>query len=415
MGAPGRVLGLVGLLLAICAPVVGIVVSAIAKAQSRRANVPNGFATAGDHRRDRPHGPHDRHHPGARAPRLPAALPGVPGARPRVPRRRRRELHLQRMSIARATAPALPVRTNYRPERVIALGAVLGPLAQGSGDPTIQRDGPGWWLAMATPAGDATLHLRPRDGGIDAIAWGPGADRAIDDVPALLGAGGRRLRLSSRACIRWSPSCITGSPDCGCRVPDGAAIPDPGDPGAEGDRDRGEARVAGPGAPAWFPRPGAGAGGDAGRAGRRGLAPCPVLGVASGGCRPPSGRTPSCGSSRRWPGTPSSAPRGWMPQRAVRRLRGIPGIGVWTAHETVQRSHGDPDSVSTGDLHLPKLVGTALAGRRVDDDGMMQLLEPFRGSPPPRGAAHRAERDPLRTLRAARGDPGAPQPVALSR
>ncbi len=47
MGAPGRVLGLVGLLLAICAPVIGIVVSAIAKVQSRRANVPNGFATAG--------------------------------------------------------------------------------------------------------------------------------------------------------------------------------------------------------------------------------------------------------------------------------------------------------------------------------------------------------------------------------
>ena len=47
MGAPGRVLGLVGLVLAIVVPVAGIVVSAIARVQSRRADVPNGFATAG--------------------------------------------------------------------------------------------------------------------------------------------------------------------------------------------------------------------------------------------------------------------------------------------------------------------------------------------------------------------------------
>jgi 3-methyladenine DNA glycosylase/8-oxoguanine DNA glycosylase len=64
---------------------------------------------------------------------------------------------------------------------------------------------------------------------------------------------------------------------------------------------------------------------------------------------------------------------------AIRRLRTIPGIGVWTAHETVQRSHGDPDSVSVGDFHLSKRVGTALTGRRVDDDGMLELLEPWRG------------------------------------
>jgi 3-methyladenine DNA glycosylase/8-oxoguanine DNA glycosylase len=64
---------------------------------------------------------------------------------------------------------------------------------------------------------------------------------------------------------------------------------------------------------------------------------------------------------------------------ASRRLRTIPGIGVWTAHETVQRSHGDPDSVSVGDFHLAKQVGTALIGRRVDDDGMLELLEPWLG------------------------------------
>jgi 3-methyladenine DNA glycosylase/8-oxoguanine DNA glycosylase len=63
----------------------------------------------------------------------------------------------------------------------------------------------------------------------------------------------------------------------------------------------------------------------------------------------------------------------------TRKLRGIPGIGVWTVAETLQRSHGDPDAVSVGDFHVCKRVGWALTGDRVDDDGMMELLEPWRG------------------------------------
>jgi len=62
-----------------------------------------------------------------------------------------------------------------------------------------------------------------------------------------------------------------------------------------------------------------------------------------------------------------------------RRLCSIPGIGVWTAAEVVQRTFGDPDTVSVGDYHLKNVVGWALAGRRTDDDGMLELLEPWRG------------------------------------
>jgi 3-methyladenine DNA glycosylase/8-oxoguanine DNA glycosylase len=60
-------------------------------------------------------------------------------------------------------------------------------------------------------------------------------------------------------------------------------------------------------------------------------------------------------------------------------LMSIPGVGVWTAAETTQRAHGDPDSPSFGDYHLPALVGWALAGSPVDDDGMRELLEPWAG------------------------------------
>jgi len=62
-----------------------------------------------------------------------------------------------------------------------------------------------------------------------------------------------------------------------------------------------------------------------------------------------------------------------------RRLCSIPGIGVWTAAEVVQRALGDPDTVSVGDFHLKNLVGWSLAGRKTDDTGMLELLEPWRG------------------------------------
>jgi 3-methyladenine DNA glycosylase/8-oxoguanine DNA glycosylase len=62
------------------------------------------------------------------------------------------------------------------------------------------------------------------------------------------------------------------------------------------------------------------------------------------------------------------------------RLCSIPGIGVWTAAEVVQRTLGCPDTVSVGDYHLKNIVGWSLAGRRnTDDAGMLELLEPWRG------------------------------------
>ena len=63
----------------------------------------------------------------------------------------------------------------------------------------------------------------------------------------------------------------------------------------------------------------------------------------------------------------------------LRRLRAVPGVGVWTAAEVAQRAWGDPDEPSVGDFHLPALVGWALAGRPVDDDGMLELLSAYPG------------------------------------
>jgi 3-methyladenine DNA glycosylase/8-oxoguanine DNA glycosylase len=73
--------------------------------------------------------------------------------------------------------------------------------------------------------------------------------------------------------------------------------------------------------------------------------------------------------------------------QAEARLRAIPGIGPWTAAETLQRSNGDPDALTVGDLHLPGVVGFALTGARdTDDAGMLELLAPYTGQ------RHRAAR-----------------------
>ncbi|AWZ10918.1 endonuclease [Streptomyces sp. ICC1] len=94
---------------------------------------------------------------------------------------------------------------------------------------------------------------------------------------------------------------------------------------------------------------------------------------------------------------------------ATARLEAIPGIGPWTSAETLQRSNGAPDAVTTGDLHLPGIIGYALAGNRdADDAAMLELLAPYAGQ------RHRAARlillsgaaPPRRTPRMPRGDIG---------
>ena len=64
---------------------------------------------------------------------------------------------------------------------------------------------------------------------------------------------------------------------------------------------------------------------------------------------------------------------------ADKRLRSLPGIGIWTSAEVRQRAHGDPDAISVGDYHLAAFVGWALTGQPVDDDAMLELLEPWVG------------------------------------
>jgi 3-methyladenine DNA glycosylase/8-oxoguanine DNA glycosylase len=68
----------------------------------------------------------------------------------------------------------------------------------------------------------------------------------------------------------------------------------------------------------------------------------------------------------------------WPAAQAREALTSLPGVGVWTAAETSQRAFGDPDALSVGDYHIPKMIGWTLLGRPIVDADMVELLEPMR-------------------------------------
>ncbi|GAB3604921.1 DNA-3-methyladenine glycosylase [Conyzicola nivalis] len=268
--------------------------------------------------------------------------------------------------------------TTYTPRIRVAVQATLRPLRRGHADPTMRVDVTGVWRTMLTPHGAATLHLAERQGSVEARAWGDGAEWAIAGVPELLGAGDD-----------WAGLDVSGN----------AFLADSlrRNPGLRLLRTRQvfemllvailEQKVTGI---------------EARRAWRTLLW---KFGDVPPGPAPEGMRV--FPSAERWRRVPSWEwhTAGVGPQRSATvmraasvaaslertladgrggptvstKLRSIPGIGVWTAAETTQRAHGDPDSPSVGDYHLPAVVGWALIGKPVDDDGMLELLEPFAG------------------------------------
>ncbi|NHC13115.1 DNA-3-methyladenine glycosylase 2 family protein [Motilibacter sp. E257] len=258
-------------------------------------------------------------------------------------------------------------------------------MRRGSGDPTWARTPDGaLWRGVRTPEGPASLRLltRPQDALVDARAWGPGAGWALDSVPGLLGvdddpAGFEpRHPLLVEAYRRWP----------GWRAPRSRRVMEALVPAIlEQKVTSTEARWAWRDLVRWYGEP--------------------APGPAPEGLRVPPGpeqwlRVPSwdwhragvdgkrsravlsaCAVAHKLEATTQDLPRrvGGEMSVAERALRSVVGIGVWTAAETLQRSHGDADSPSVGDLHVPGLVGHALVGQKVDDAGMLELLEPYAG------------------------------------
>ena len=274
----------------------------------------------------------------------------------------------------------------WTPGRPVPVGSILSSLRRGGGDPChrVQPDGV-VWRASRGPGGPVLLRLEPRpaEGAVHAHAWGPGADAALDAVPALLGDADdpagfvprpehRRLAQALRTHPHWRP----------CRT--GAVFEALAAAALEQRVTGGEAHAAWRMLVTSFGEPAPG--------------PAGVAGTFAAGMRvPPTPQQWAAIPSWEWlrAGVEEARRRvvvaaaavahrlertvGMPGEEAARALRTVPGIGVWTAAEVRQRAHGDADAFSWNDFHVAKNVSWALAGNVLDDAGCAELVECYRG------------------------------------
>jgi 3-methyladenine DNA glycosylase/8-oxoguanine DNA glycosylase len=305
-------------------------------------------------------------------------------------------------------------------ERPIDLRFVLGPLVRGAADPTMRVAAGAAIRASHTLDGPAAIEIRTTGTGVDAWAWGPGADRVLDGLPALLGIDDDDTGFEPRhhpfvaALARRRGPVVLGRTGAvwEALLP---AILEQRITGTEAWRNfRRLVRAHGTPAPGplalWVPP-----------------SPATIAGLAAFqltalGIEPRRGallrrvareapRYEAMGVAARLSGGGGAGAAA-----LAAALRRQPGIGPWTAAEVTLRALGDPDAVSVGDAHLSNLVAFTLAGRaRGTDDEMLGLLAPWAGHRarvirlletsgvgPPRFGPRVAPRDLVRDLAPAR-------------
>jgi hypothetical protein len=270
----------------------------------------------------------------------------------------------------------------WRPGWPCPVGQVMAQHRHGGGDPTYRVDGAGsmrarHWRGLRTPDGPTTLVVQGRAdlGEVHAHAWGPGADWALESLPGLLGGLDDPTGFEPRHPVlveahRRHPHWRLGRSGLVMDALVPAIV---------------EQKVTGQEAFAGFralvlrhgePAPGPGP------AHRLRVQPAPAV----------LRRIPSWEWLRLHIGPDRSraivaAARvadalercaTLPPEDADRRLRTLPGVGVWTSAEVRQRALGDADAVSFGDYHVAKDVGWALTGAPFDDAALEAYLEPWR-------------------------------------
>jgi 3-methyladenine DNA glycosylase/8-oxoguanine DNA glycosylase len=259
-------------------------------------------------------------------------------------------------------------------DRPLDLGLTLGVLRDGAGDPCLRLHRGRALRATRTPEGPATLQLGLRDGELEAQAWGPGSEWALEHVGDLVGmhddedvphpahvvvrdllrrfegmrigrtlcvfealvpviigqkVAGREAVESYRALVRRYGEAAPGPPDL--RLP-----PDP-------------ATLATLGYYDFHPL---------GIERRRAEA------LRSAAVEAPRLESLEAGE----------------PKAARRRLEALRGVGRWTSAHVARIALGDPDAVILDDWNLPHIVAYALAREeRATDERMLELLAPYAG------------------------------------
>lgn len=287
-----------------------------------------------------------------------------------------------------AAAAAADASVRWHPGGPFDLLQTLGILMRGNGDPSFAARQDGLWMAFTTPDGPATLRLAAAgvdlDRHVDAQAWGPGAGSAIAGVPTLLGGGDDWSAFDEPAFHATLPRMVREARrrNLTVRLPTTGRVVDSLVPTIlEQKVTTIEARR---GYRYLMYRYGTAAPGT----GRRTPAGLLVAPTAAQWLAIPSWEWHKAGVGPQRSATVMRALRSAVGLErlaslsaadAGAKMQTIPGIGVWTAAEVVQRTHGCPDSISVGDYHLASYVGYALTGRKTDDAGMIALLEPWRG------------------------------------
>ncbi|GAA0990227.1 DNA-3-methyladenine glycosylase family protein [Subtercola frigoramans] len=280
-----------------------------------------------------------------------------------------------------------PLTTSYFPRSPLNLRQTVGPLLRGLGDPTMRLTPNGFWRVMRTPLGPATLHVESGQSRIIATAWGEGAEWALDALPALLGAADD-----------WSGLDLSGVPPLaevrrqhqGMWLTKTSLVFESLVPTIlEQKVTTVEARRAWRYLLARFGEvpPGPAPAGMRVQPSARGWALVPSWEWHRAGVGPDRSRAIVTAAAvadaldrlAAPTGSASTFAPGEVLTIVLEKLQSVRGVGPWTAAETSQRSHGHPDAVSVGDFHLAAHVGWVLIGKPVDDDGMLELLEPWRG------------------------------------
>lgn len=285
---------------------------------------------------------------------------------------------------------AADAEVEFALDRSIDLRSVLGPLARGSGDPTMRVAAAAAIRASMTPDGAGTIEIRvlgsssAGPASVRARAWGPGGPYLLARLPAALGlddddtgfdpglhpavaALSRRLgpvRLGRTGAV-WEallPAIleqrITGTEAWRNyrRLVRAHGTPAPGPHGLLVAPAPSVVRAL----PSWTLT-------SLGIEPRRGQLLRRIAGEAP--------RLEAMGAAARRPGG------GGAGARALEAaLRAHTGIGPWTAAEVTLRALGDPDAVSVADAHLSHVVGFVLTGAaRSTDERMLELLAPWAG------------------------------------
>jgi 3-methyladenine DNA glycosylase/8-oxoguanine DNA glycosylase len=266
----------------------------------------------------------------------------------------------------------------WRPSWPVRVHGTLATLQRGGGDPTyrLERDGT-VWRTCRTPLGTATLRLvtRRSDSEVVATAWGDGAEWVLAGVPELLGAHDDVAGFAPhhpRVAEAWHRHAAWRVPRTGLVLE--ALVPAVIEQLVTGAEAFGAWRLL-------LHRFGEPAPGPAADLGMR-VVPTPAQWAAI--------------ASWEWLRAGVDGKRSATVMRVVRRagrleqtvgepsasvdrkLQSLAGVGVWTSAEVRQRAHGDADAVSFGDYHVAKDIGWALTGAPLDDDGLAELLEPYR-------------------------------------